>query len=164
MLATVFYAQGLLMDTAAIAAVALVGYLFGRRMRGQTHSPHDAKLLDELARAGLIAAQLEHLASRLAAETGAHRTSFAGLKSQIAAMQTGGAAADWPKLRQCADGLFERHLAACHESVALRRPAAQSTGSTYHVLRLPHRPGHGVAQPAVDGGAPRRADRHARRR
>lgn len=106
MLATVFYVQGLLMDTAAIAAVALIGYLFCRRNRAQKHTPHDAKLLDELARAGLIAAQLENLASRLAAETGAHCTSFSGFKSQIDGMQTSGAAADWSKLRQRADSLL----------------------------------------------------------
>ncbi len=106
MLATIYFAQGLLMDTAAIAAVALLGYLFGRRTRGQQQRPQDAKLLDELARAGLIAAQLEHLASRLSAETGAHRSSFAGYKAQVAAMQSGADEVDWPKLRHRADGLL----------------------------------------------------------
>jgi diguanylate cyclase (GGDEF)-like protein len=95
----------LLVDAAALAAVALIGYIFGRRTRRQP-APQDAKLLDEMARAQLIAAQLEHLASRVAAEAGAHKAGFAAFKSHIAKMQSGVAVADWPKLRTRADGLL----------------------------------------------------------
>jgi diguanylate cyclase (GGDEF)-like protein len=105
MLTLATFTDALLIDTTALAAVALIGYIFGRRTRQQP-APQDAKLLDELARAQLIAAQLEHLASRVAAEAGAHRAGFAAFKSHIAKMQAGVAGADWPKLRSRADGLL----------------------------------------------------------
>lgn len=94
------------MDVATIAATALLGYLFFRRQRTARPNPRDAKLLDELARASLIAEQLENVAARLAVETGTHRRSFSGFNSRIESMHTGAAEADWPKLRDCADDLL----------------------------------------------------------
>jgi len=105
MLATVFSAQGLLIDTAALAAVALVGYLVCRRSRAARCRPRDAKLLDELARASLIAGQLETVASHLSTEAGDHSRGFAQFKSQLVRLQTAGAAPDWPQLRERADAL-----------------------------------------------------------
>jgi diguanylate cyclase (GGDEF)-like protein len=99
-------AQGLLVDTSALAAVALVAYLFGRRTRSKPVASADGQLQTELARAQRLAGEMEHVASRAGVETTAHRRSVAAFQSQLTDMQTGALAADWQKLRQCADALL----------------------------------------------------------
>ena len=89
MFTTDFFGDGLLIDTAALAAVALIGYIFGRRTR-PTQGPQDGKLLDELARAQLIAAQLEHLASRVAAEAPGLRESLLAYVRSLGGAAGGG--------------------------------------------------------------------------
>lgn len=105
-LAQVLLGQGLIVDTTALAAVALVGYLFGRRTRRAAASPPDVTLLIELARAQCVAKDLEHLAQRLRTEAQGHLASLAAFQGQVERMQTGAVTADWRQLRQHADALI----------------------------------------------------------
>lgn len=104
--AQVLLGQGLIVDTTALAAVALVGYLFGRRTRRAAAAPPDVTLLIELARAQCVAKDLEHLAQRLRTEAQGHLASLAAFQGQVERMQTGAVTADWRQLRQHADALI----------------------------------------------------------
>ena len=105
-LAQLFSGQGLIVDTTALAAVALVGYLFGRRTRRAQAVPADVTLLIELARAQCVAKDLEHLTQRLRAEAQGHLAALAAFQGQVELMQTGAVAGDWRQLRQHADALI----------------------------------------------------------
>jgi diguanylate cyclase (GGDEF)-like protein len=112
MLATGMLEPGLLADTAALAAIALVGYLFGRRSRTQPRTAtgiHDP-LQDELARAQQIADEVRSITDNLAVELSAHQRSLAAFQGQLGGMQTGAAAAQWTRLRDSADRLVSATL------------------------------------------------------
>lgn len=104
--AQLFLDQGLIVDTTALAAVALVGYLFGRRTRRARGAPTDVTLLIELARAQCVAKDLEHLAQRLRTETQGQLAALAAFQGQVELMQKGSVSADWRQLRQHADALM----------------------------------------------------------
>lgn len=106
MLAGMFFPEGLLVDTAALAAVALIGYLFGRRTRGNSPGAMDAKFLDGLSRAQCIANELEHIAARIRNELAGHQVSIAAFQTHMKLMQSGAAAADWSKLGERAEALL----------------------------------------------------------
>jgi len=106
MFATVVFSQGLLIDTAALAAVALIGYLFGRRTRRKTSTGAEVTLLIELARAQCVGKELEHIAQRIRTEASGHLTSVAQFHGQLESMQSGAAPAGWQKLRDQADALL----------------------------------------------------------
>jgi diguanylate cyclase (GGDEF)-like protein len=105
MLAGTTFAQGLLADTAALAGVALVGYLFGRRSR-KPAPPSDVTLLIELGRAQCVASELEHIGHRLSVETSGLCRSVAAFHAQLQQMQQGSTPASWQKLRDHADALL----------------------------------------------------------
>ncbi|MBA3482944.1 MAG: GGDEF domain-containing protein [Pirellulales bacterium] len=105
MLASFLFTQGLLVDTAALASVALVGYLFGRRTR-RLSTTSDVTLLIELARAQTISKELEHIAVRARTEAAALVRHVSGFQGQIGMMQTGSATAGWQNLREQADALL----------------------------------------------------------
>ena len=106
MIHNVLLANGLLSDTAALAAVALIGYVFGRRTRQEQAAPQDSKLLDELARAQCIAKELEHIALRLRTELAGHQSNIGTFQAQVQQMQIGGATADWQRLSERAEALL----------------------------------------------------------
>lgn len=106
MLATGMLGQGLLGDAAALAAVSLIGYLFGKRSRNSEPAPAVGPLQDELARAQQIADDLRRVTANVGVELAAHQRGVAALQSQLTAMQTGAAEAEWPKLRESADKLI----------------------------------------------------------
>jgi diguanylate cyclase (GGDEF)-like protein len=105
-LAEMLLGQGLIIDTTALAAVALVGYVFGRRTRRAGAGAPDVTLLIELARAQSVAKEIEHLSRRLRTETQGHLTALAAFQSQVELMQKGAVVADWRQLRQHADALM----------------------------------------------------------
>lgn len=106
LLPNLFSGEGILIDTTALAAVALLGYMFGRRSRRAAFPPADVTLLIELARAQAIAKSLEHLTQRLRVEAQGHLASLAAFQGQIELMQKGAIPAEWRRLRQHADGLL----------------------------------------------------------
>jgi diguanylate cyclase (GGDEF)-like protein len=99
-------AEGLLVDTAALAAVALIGYIFGRRTRNVNVGALDAKLQSGLNRARCIASELEHIATRLRTELAGHQIGIAAFQSQVKSMLAGGATADWNRLGEQAEALL----------------------------------------------------------
>lgn len=105
MFPSMYTVQGLLIDTAALAAVALVGYLFGRRSRRPT-PPSDVTLLIELGRAQCIAKELELIANRLQVETNGQLRCVSTFHRQIDQMQKGATPASWQRLRDQADALL----------------------------------------------------------
>ena len=106
MFASFLSTQGLLVDTAALAAVALLGYLFARRTRRATAAGGDVNLLIELARAQTVSKELEHIALRVRTEASAHVRNVAAFQGQVGRMQNGAVVAAWQKLRDQADGLL----------------------------------------------------------
>ncbi|MCC6492185.1 MAG: GGDEF domain-containing protein [Pirellulales bacterium] len=104
MLAGILAAPGLLTDTAALGAVALVAYILGRRRRSTP--PDDAPLRMELARAQDVAQSLERIARRLHLETAGQLRSTAAFQRRVRQMQQGAAAASWQTLRDQADALL----------------------------------------------------------
>ena len=103
--------QGLIFDTTALAAVALIGYLFGKRSGRVPLQPADVTLLIELARAQSVAKELQHLAHRLRTETEGQLAALAAFQGQVEMMQRGAVAADWRQLRQHADALMAPTMA-----------------------------------------------------
>jgi GGDEF domain-containing protein len=106
MLASFFTVQGLLIDTAALAAVALVGYLIGRRRKQPSHATTDMPLLLELAKGQGVSKELEHISQRVRVECGGYLRNLAAFQGQIAIMQRGDAAPAWQTLRDQADALL----------------------------------------------------------
>jgi diguanylate cyclase (GGDEF)-like protein len=91
---------------AALAAVSLIGYLFGRRTRSAAPAEPDDHLQDELARAQQIADELRCITLNVSVELGAHARAVAAFQRRLGAMQAGAAETDWPKLRETADMLL----------------------------------------------------------
>jgi diguanylate cyclase (GGDEF)-like protein len=106
MFASGMLGQGLLVDTAALAAVSLIGYLFGRRSRSEPPKLADEQLQDELARAQQIADELRSVTASVSWELSAYERSVAVFQGKLSAMQRGAAEAQWPKLRAGADSLI----------------------------------------------------------
>jgi GGDEF domain-containing protein len=98
--------QGVLVDVAALAAISLIGYLFGRRTRGAATVESSDHLQDELAKAQQIADELRCTTLNVSVELGAHARSVAAFQRRLGAMQAGAAESDWPKLRETADMLL----------------------------------------------------------
>ncbi len=106
MFASLVFAQGLLVDTTALASVALLGYMFGRRTRRPIPPGGDVTLLIELGRAQCIAKELEHIAQRVRTEAAGQLSSISAFQSQLALMQQGSTGSSWQKLRDQADALL----------------------------------------------------------
>lgn len=97
-------------ETVALAAVALIGYLFGRsQKREEPELPADAPV--EVIRAAEIARQLEAIASALRSDLAMHRTEVEHFKKMVhsASGQTGDDAS-WTVLRDEADRVLEPTL------------------------------------------------------
>lgn len=105
MLGASVFEQGLLADVAALAAVALVGYLFGRRTLSKTVTTGEEQLGSEIARAQRIAEDLRRLDANLGVEMTTYRRAVAAFERRLASIETGSELADWPRLRQSADDL-----------------------------------------------------------
>ncbi|MCH8839743.1 MAG: GGDEF domain-containing protein [Planctomycetes bacterium] len=78
---------GYVSDTMALAAVALIGYLFGHRTRQQSTDPVDEKLKAELSRAVRIAKELQQVAGRIRKEVALHQSSISQFHSRMGRLQ-----------------------------------------------------------------------------
>ena len=128
--------HGLLVDTAALAAIALIGYLFGRHRKSGLGAIDDPALREELGRAQSIADDMRRLATNVSVETAAHSRSVAAFQSQLAAMQTGDDAGQWQRLRATADDLvgptlklYTNLVLACDQLRRQKLQLAAFTGS-----------------------------------
>jgi diguanylate cyclase (GGDEF)-like protein len=84
--------------TFALAAVALIGYLFGDRTRGKKAAAFDERRQHELDRAARIAWQLETIASRLRHDLVTHHSQLATFKRQLRFAQDQGHDKAWEQL------------------------------------------------------------------
>jgi diguanylate cyclase len=73
--------------TAALAAVALIGYIFGKRTRKRTLAALDAERQRELERATAIARQLETIAGSLRQDLANHHSQLASFRRRISQAQ-----------------------------------------------------------------------------
>jgi diguanylate cyclase (GGDEF)-like protein len=106
MLALLMFDQGLLYDAMALAAVALLGFIFGRRTRRYALPTGDVTLLIELGRAQCIAKELKHIVLRVESESSAQLCSVDAFQSQLSLMQQGAIESTWQNLRDQADALL----------------------------------------------------------
>ncbi|NOY42343.1 MAG: GGDEF domain-containing protein [Planctomycetes bacterium] len=98
--------QGLLTDTMALAAVALLGYLFGHRTRQSPADPINEKLAFELSRAASIAKELQQVAQRIRQDVSSHQSKIAKFKSRIGNLQRDKTADGWQTLNDEAEALL----------------------------------------------------------
>lgn len=110
MIAGLLFTHGLLIDNVALASVALLGYMFGRRTRRKAEAPTDVNLLIEFARAQCVASDLQHLAQRIRTDADSQLAAISAFQKQVAKMQTDATVADWRHLRQSADQLISPTL------------------------------------------------------
>jgi diguanylate cyclase (GGDEF)-like protein len=84
--------------TVALAAVALVGYLFGNRTRRGNPSAHDSERARELERASGIARQLETIAESLRHDLASHHGRLLDFRQRVSDAQTSKNEAAWKQL------------------------------------------------------------------
>jgi diguanylate cyclase (GGDEF)-like protein len=84
--------------TFALAAVALIGYLFGDRTRGKKAAAFDERRQHELDRAARIAWQLETIATRLRHDLVTHHSQLATFKRRLRLAQDQGHDKAWEQL------------------------------------------------------------------
>ncbi len=97
---------GYLGDTVALAAVALIGYLFGQKTRRQTAGNLDQKLRVELCHASEIAKELQQTAGRIRRDVAAHQTSISQFTASVRALQLEPSSDDWQALGSEAEALL----------------------------------------------------------
>lgn len=95
-----------LTDTAALAAVALIGYLFGQRSRRAKEAAVDPMLNNELARASQIACELQQVASRIRRDVARHQENISQFTMRLSELQLDPSEARWTKLCSEAESLL----------------------------------------------------------
>lgn len=98
--------QGHLTDTFALAAVALVGYLFGRRAQKPTGELIDLDLHQELSRAAQIAKELQQIAGRIRQDVAAHQTNISRFRTRVTDLQIADSGDGWQALSSEAESLL----------------------------------------------------------
>lgn len=95
-----------LADTAALAAVALIGYLFGQRTRVEHFDNADARLLNELSRATHIARELQLIAGRIREDVATHQANINQFQVRLSGVQNHASSNGWQTLSQEAEQLL----------------------------------------------------------
>ena len=90
----------------ALAAVALIGYLFGRLQRS-TATPSSDATRRELKRAQAIVQDLEKIAHRVRRELALHHANLATFKRRVGELTKSADAADWQLLCDEAERLLK---------------------------------------------------------
>jgi len=99
--------QGYLTDVFALAAVATIGYLVGRRSTRQSDpTPADPKLNHELSRASQIAQELQQIAGRIRQDVATHQANISQFKSRVSQEQTNSTNGGWQVLSAEAETLL----------------------------------------------------------
>jgi diguanylate cyclase (GGDEF)-like protein len=129
LLANTLSLPGYVSDTMALAAVALIGYLFGHRTRQPSADPMDEKLNAELSRAVRIAKELRQVAGRIRKEVALHQSSISQFQSRVGRLQENDAGDAWQTLTGEAEALLAptmklaSNLAAAYDQ--LRQQSSQ---------------------------------------
>ncbi len=84
--------------TVALAAVALLGYLFGQRTRSGNPSTHDSERARELERASGIARQLETIAEALRHDLASHHGRLLEFRERVSQAKSSKDEAAWTQL------------------------------------------------------------------
>jgi diguanylate cyclase len=92
--------------TAALAAIALIGYVFGTRTRSKAESLNDGRRQRELERAAAIAWQLEAIAERLRQDLAAHHSQIELFKQRLRRAQADGSEKSWRELCDVAESVL----------------------------------------------------------
>jgi diguanylate cyclase (GGDEF)-like protein len=127
-------------ETAALAAVALIGYLFGQRTRKQNLAELDAERQRELERAIGIARQLETIAGTLRQDLANHHSQLTAFKRRLG------------KAQEC-DNDRNWHL-VCSEADAILAPTmqlAQQISLAYDSIRQQSQALETFSQARIDG-------------
>ncbi len=98
--------QGILPATVALAAVALIGYLFGQRTRQPSAKPVDEKLTFERVRAIQIAKELQEVAQQIRQDVSSHQSKIAKFKSRVGVLQRNESNESWQTLSDEAEALL----------------------------------------------------------
>ncbi len=120
-----------LTDTVALAAVAVIGYLFGHRTREEAAEHFDECLHSELSRATKIAKELQYVAGRIRREVARHQSNIATFQSRIGKLQSKNTADGWVELGEEAEALLaptvelSTNLSAAYDQ--LRKHCSQLT-------------------------------------
>ncbi|MCI0334183.1 MAG: GGDEF domain-containing protein [Planctomycetes bacterium] len=104
--------------SAALAAVALIGYMFGQRTRSSAVATLDERRQQELDRAVRTAKQLEHIAETLRRDLVKHHAQVAAFKRRLRQVQQEGSDKAWEYL--------------CNEAEAMLGPTMQLTHQLSH--------------------------------
>jgi diguanylate cyclase len=101
--------------TAGLAAVALIGYLFGNRTRTKVIAEIDGRRQQELDRAARIAWQLETIADGLRQDLVTHHAQLATFKRQLKQAQKEGHDQAWSQLCQEAEAMLGPTMQLSHQ-------------------------------------------------
>ena len=118
-----------LADTVAIAVVAVLGYLFGRRTKTRGTIDYSAGLRTELDRASRVAQEIELTSAGIQGELKRHRDSVKRFRKQVQRFQETPTAEGWEVIGREADALLgptlrlATHLSGSNEH--LRKHATQ---------------------------------------
>ncbi|MCG8449426.1 MAG: GGDEF domain-containing protein [Pirellulales bacterium] len=99
--------QGYLTDTTALAAVALIGYLFGNRTHKWMAAASDSRLHQELVRATGIAKDLQQIATRIRQDVASHQSNIAQFKARLENLHADTDDEGWQKLSAEAEMLLK---------------------------------------------------------
>jgi diguanylate cyclase (GGDEF)-like protein len=101
--------------TFALAAVALIGYLFGNRTRGSQVAAVDERRRQELDRAARIAWQLETIATRLRTDLVSHHAQLGTFKRSLRQAKEEGHDKSWEKLCGEAEAMLGPTMQLAHQ-------------------------------------------------
>jgi diguanylate cyclase len=101
--------------TAGLAAVALIGYMFGNRTRTNVIAEIDGRRQQELDRAARIAWQLETIASGLRKDLVTHHSQLATFKRQLKQVQDEGNDKAWGRLCNEAEAMLGPTMQLAHQ-------------------------------------------------
>ncbi|HEX3600056.1 MAG TPA: GGDEF domain-containing protein [Lacipirellulaceae bacterium] len=99
----------------ALAAVALIGYLFGNRTRSKLATEIDGRRQQELDRAARIAWQMESIANGLRHDLVTHHTQLAKFKRQLQQAQEDGRDMAWERLCSEAEAMLGPTMQLGHQ-------------------------------------------------
>ena len=92
--------------TVALAAVALIGYIFGHRTRSEAQGEQLERARRELKRADRIARELEEIADTIRQGLARHHTSVSRFKRRLSELSSVSSEASWKELCREADQLL----------------------------------------------------------
>jgi diguanylate cyclase (GGDEF)-like protein len=101
--------------TVALAAVALIGYVFGQRTRKSVDAEIDGRRQREMERASRIAWELETIADRLRRDLASHHSQIDAFKKRLSLAQADGSEQAWKQLCNDAELVLGPTMQLAHQ-------------------------------------------------